>query len=255
MKFLRPLNDQRKPYDSYCDLFRLAELSGFEIVEQDQFELGSDETYIVAPLNGNVRAWATDGRRKCRLIGWQLERPDGKIQVGTQHDFLGDGFDEIWISDWWLANQQTDERVRYVAMGGHPGLGVTPQAEKEWDFAVMSYVYGRREQVINDLKAQGYTIAPNGWGEERNKILARCRMGLCVHQDEIPVLEPLRATLFSMCRLPLVYERCNDFYPYRVWSLDNIEEAKRDECGKAAANYELLTGELGFRRCIEEAMA
>jgi hypothetical protein len=250
MKFVRLLNDEGRIYDSYDILIKLVELSGFETIEQNEFSLDADEDFACYILNGNVREWASRKNRKCRLIGIQLERPGAEYA-----DFIPDGLDEVWLCDRWLANEYRGPKVKYVPIGGHPLLGAIPHPEKEWDFAVMSYLHGKREQIVNDLKDKGYTMAPNAWSPEREEIMSRCRMGLCLHQDSAPVIEPLRFTMMACSRLPLVCEFSHDYFPYKTYGLDEIERAKTDADNKSRDNFELLTGWRSFRRGIEEAIA
>jgi hypothetical protein len=145
--------------------------------------------------------------------------------------------------------------VKYVPMGGHPELGGAP-GEKVYDFVHMSYLHGPREHAVNQLKLRGYTMAPNGWGKERDESLSRSRMGLCLHQwQNDPALEPLRATLFAAWRLPLVYDQCNDYHPYRVFSLNQITDAAGEQGREMAEeNWWRMNRVLTFRSCVLDAM-
>src|SRR4051794_5288722 len=95
MKFVRLLNDQGKTYDSYADFVRLVDLSGFEWVDQNAIDLQADEDYCCYILNGNVREWAGRTDRRCRFIGWQLER----VGAHGYDDFAPATFDRVWVSD------------------------------------------------------------------------------------------------------------------------------------------------------------
>ena len=250
MKFIELLNDQGVTYGSYRDFWRLVELSGFETVHQDSVWRDNDDVYCVPMNNGNAAAWAKS-HRKCKLILWQFERWNG-----SPEDYAPAYYDEVWITDRWQAGELKRiglKNIKYVPVGSHPGLGGEP-AEKKYDLAPMCYAHGRREYEIRVL-AQKYRMAPTCWPPERDKVLAATRAGLCLHQwDNDPAVEPLRAALFAAWKLPMVYAPCRDFFPYEVYSLNEIPAALVDERGTAKQNYDLLTGAMSFRNNIEAAL-
>jgi hypothetical protein len=254
VKFVRLLNDKGVTYDSYVDLFTLIGLSGFETIEQHEMNGDTTGTVIFPMSSGNAIAMASQKPRAFRSVCWQLER------IGQNPaDLTPQCFDEVWFSDRWMADtcRQNHPCVKYVPMGSHPEFGRRSIEDKRFDFAVMSYLHGPREHKINQLKDAGYTMAPNAWGAERDSLLASCRMGLCLHQwQNDPALEPLRATLFAAWHLPLVYEHCNDHYPYRVFGLDQIADAA-GEVGREVAeeNWQILNAAMPFRKCVEGALA
>lgn len=251
MKFVEVLNDQGKRYDSYEDYWRLIELSGFEIVKQNAIDFGSKETLIVSPANGNVAEWVKQPRN-CKMICWLLERPTGGLNT-----FLPAGFDEIWLSDRWLADQfKSDPRVKFVPVGGHPQLCPRDRLENEkWDFAHFAYTYGRRQRIVNEITAphatmnKPLTIAPNAWGVEKRRILSQCRAGLCTHQDDLPIIEPLRYTLFACAKLPIFAEYSNDPFPYSVLKISDIQDVwAYDHFGHE--NYETVAHLKPFPFCV-----
>jgi hypothetical protein len=104
-----------------------------------------------------------------------------------------------------------------------------------------------------------YKIGPNGWGKERDEILAATKAGLCLHQHpkdskDPACIEPLRAVLFACWKLPLIFEYCHDPYPYQTYSLAEVEKAIVDERNTVEENYRVMTQELTFRHCIESAI-
>jgi hypothetical protein len=244
MKFVRLLNDKGTTYDSYVDYFSLIRLSGFETIEQNEVNGDIDDCLIFPMNNGAAQAMASAKPRKYKAILWQLERPAGPFS-----ELVPSLWDEVWVSDRWLASQlkPLHPNVKFVPIGGHAGLGGEPAAVKLYDLAPMAYLWGKREAKVNQLRGS-YRIAPNGWGKERDEILAATRMGLCLHQDRLNILEPLRATLFACWKLPLVYDTCVDYFPYRVYGLDEIDKARDWE-----TNYRMLTETMTFRKCVEEA--
>ena len=243
MKFVRLLNDQGRAYDSYCDYLRLVELSGFAMCGQDEIDRESDDTYVFYIHNGNA-AEIIKPPHRCRYILHQLERP-----LSGFTGYAPAGYNAVWVSDRWVADQlRGDGRVRFVPVGGHKQLGGEPRGIK-WDITHQSYVYGRRSRIIHDLTIAGYKIGHACWGAERDEQLASSRIGLCTHQDSLPVVEPLRMTLFSCWRLPLVAEPSKCAWPYRTYGMDEINDAHDGE-----TNYRLLTEDLTFRKCVERAL-
>jgi len=68
----------RHVYDSYQDLFRLVELSGFPIIYADEFDYSEYGVFITAPWNGDWEQHLANHihkERKSHLILWNLERP------------------------------------------------------------------------------------------------------------------------------------------------------------------------------------
>lgn len=246
MKFVRLLNDKGTTYDSYDVFWDLVRLSGFETIEQSEVNDDIDDVLIFPMNSGNAQAMA-NRPRKFKAILYQLERPAGAFS-----DLVPLFWDRVFIADKWMAMQcqPLHPRVQFVPIGGHRDLGVEPSADKQYDFAVFSYLWGKREHRIRQLQSQGYTMAPNGWGAERAALMSRCRMGLCLHQDNLCVTEPLRMTLFSCSKLPLVCDPSADSTPYRTYSLLEIDNARDWE-----TNYRAMTEEFQFRRVIEEACA
>lgn len=253
VKFVRLLSDNGTTYDSYTDFWTLVRLSGFDTIEQNEVNGETAGTIIFPMSSGNSVAMASQKPRAFRSVCWQLERIGPNLA-----DLTPQCFDEVWFSDRWMTEicRPNHPCVKFVPMGGHPELGGGAADVKCHDFAVMSYIHGPREHKINQLKNAGYTMAPNGWGDERAATLAACRMGLCLHQwQNDPALEPLRATLFSAWRLPLVYEHCNDYYPYRVFSLDKIAEAASEQGREAAEeNWWRMNRVLTFQSCVLDAI-
>jgi len=251
--FVRLHNDEAKIYDSYTDFWTLVDLSGFASVAQNEIDLNSDNDYVLYINNGNAKEIAMQPRR-CRLILWQLERPS----EGFDDRFLPQCYDESWVSDRQLYRTCADrlrgaKPIKYLPVGGHERLGGEPVMPKRYDAISISYNdpnNGRRSAIIAELKKRyGITLAPNGWGPERDRRLASSRVGLCLHQDNLRIIEPLRFTLFSCWKLPLVAEHSLDVFPYHTHSLEEIRSASN-----WLDNYTTMTRTLTFRHCVESAM-
>lgn len=216
-------------YDSYGDLFRLAELAGFPIQSVSDLDVSKPGVYVTAPMNGDWRAHIdaqADRVRNAHLILWQLERPSGSAgSVGKygesnrklMYGLRDDGSpaparyaDEVWVSDRQLARETT---LRYVPLGSHPGFGEQGDEKgKRWQFTHQSYEIPRR-QTIHSAFAPSM-IGPNAWGDKRDEVLRRSKFGLAMHQDTYPFLEPLRMAVFAAYGLPTLVETVMDAYPY-----------------------------------------
>ena len=202
-------------YDSYIDFFKLAELSGFEIIALSDVDVSEDCVYIVSPHNGEWNPHISNQNNKPRLahlILWCLERPNSKGTVGqyaiANRDLMYQRMvDEIWVSDRQLAKETS---LRYVELGSHLGLG-EPSDEKHYDFCHMSYINPRRETVLKWFDKK--QIGPNCWPPERHEILQQSKFAFNIHQDDWPFQEPLRFALFAAYGLPIISETIADSWP------------------------------------------
>jgi len=229
--FVKVRNDEGNLYDSYDDYWKLVNLSKFESCELDEVNPNSENIYVFSPDNGNVKE-CCKREHKAKYILWQMERGiEGAIK---------DYFDEIWVSDRYFHSLINHPKCKYVILGGHLSLGGRPKEPKKWDYVHLSYLLGRRKEKIDNLIKEGYTIAPNGWGEVKEKSLAYSKMGICFHQDEMPIIEPLRYVLFACWKLPMLAEFSQDFFPYAPLN--------------AQENYKLMTEKYTFRKCVEGAV-
>lgn len=197
--FARP----RHVYDSYTDLYRLIELSGYPLIHFDEIDPQSDNLYVMTLVNGeNMHGWE---RPRASIVLWDLEwRLDGNYPQIP-------GVKRTWASDRWYAGQIGAE---YVPLGSHVGLAHDyPHVDgKEYDLALMMYLGPyRRNNLVNQLQANGLRIAPNGWGQERHDILCQSRAMLHIHQhDDIRTIAPLRWALAAAYGLPMFSESVRD---------------------------------------------
>ena len=227
----------RHLYDSYGDFWTLVVLSGFQIVFVDQVDLKSNNVYITSMVNDEWRAMveAQPGRRDAHTILWNLERPLGWAK--TLHDYnvrtwmmIGERwFDEVWVSDRRLAEES---ETRFVVLGSHPNLG-TPGSidEKRYDIVHMSYLTNRRQSIYKHFVPE--QIAPNCWGEERDRALRASRFALNVHQDAHPFQEPLRFALFAAYGIPILTEEIFDAFPWGTETM--VFDKYPNLCGHMAA--------------------
>ena len=190
---------------SYTDYYRLVELAEFSICYVDEIDWQSENTYInIYFCFPNQEKFPKD--RKCKMIYWFLERD---IEVKRDKRF-----DEVWISDRWAAKQTG---YKYVILGTDIRLRMGEiELPKKFDFIHLSYETDRRARVYNFLRQTNQTIAPNAWGQERDGLLRQSKAMLAVHQDETPMIEPLRYALASVYHLPILAEYSHDFYPFKI---------------------------------------
>ena len=213
----------RYRYASYDDFFKLVELSGFKTCFVDEIDLAADEIYVSAPVNGEHRPHFShrrsilSGLQKSRTIIWMLEKaydPDSPGSVESKVRALADDClkfaEAIWISDRWIAS--LDLRYVYAELGSHPGLASGPREPIQYDLAHMSCVTPRREDIYRHLASQ-FRMAPNAWGDERDRILRSTRAMLNVHQDGTVVVEPLRIAIAAAYRCAYLTEVSPDPYP------------------------------------------
>jgi hypothetical protein len=194
-------------------------------------------------MNGDYREHL-DGQkgrvRNAHVILWQLERPSSEGAVGkygeANRKLMYDRYvDEIWVSDRQLA---LDTALRYVPLGSHEGFGA-PSDVKQWDVVHMSYNNPRRQTVFKQFEPR--RVGPNCWPPDRDEVMARSRLGIAVHQDNFPYMEPLRFSLFAAYGLPILTETLVDAWPYGD---DVLEFAPYDHL---YAKAEMLLREDGHR--------
>lgn len=245
--FVKVRNDHGELYSSYEVYWKLINLAGFPTCELSEVDPNSDNTYIFAPDNGNV-AEKCSGPHKAKYILWYLERVFGDETILGRPDLLiKDYFDEVWCSDrhmYETIKKDWDQRdktpsLKYVIVGGHKELGGEPKEPKKWDFVTIAYLYGRRFDIVERMKAEGKTFAPSLWGDETAETLAHSRMGFCYHQDDLPIIEPLRYVYFACWKLPMLWEYSVDVFPYT---------------GDVEQDYKLMTETYTFDRCVKEAL-
>lgn len=201
-------------YEVYTEYHEMIRLSGYKTCAVDEIDFSQDAIYIFSPINGEFRPTIDRERhkeKKCKIIHWCLERPQmamTKFKDSTADFERAYLIDETWYSDRSLANGADG---RFVPIGGHPGYGL-PTEKKVYDLIHLSYCWGRRDTVWNQLK--GFKVAPNGWGMKRHNRLRHTKFLVNVHQDGDKFLEPLRFILAALYGVPIISEECDDPFPY-----------------------------------------
>ena len=214
----------RYQYDSYTDFWKLVELSGYPIVYVDEIEINNPNvTYIACPFNGEFFPLGDSlGDRKSEVLLWNLERPAGSggIEQYKEHlqDHINKGYiDGVIVSDMALAKETG---FKYVPLGSHRDLG-EPGTTKTYAFVHLMCYSNRRGVLFNTPDSPkstyaGLPIAPNGWGDMRHKSLQNSWSMLNVHQDDDPLLEPLRFALATAYGLPILSENfAAEPFPYK----------------------------------------
>ena len=270
----------RYDYQTYTDYWRLVELAGFETIWLDELEPGRDALYIVSPKNGEwgagndrdflVIPLRLQGHHQCKVIWWCLERPDntGTITHGAP---LCEGFDQLWLSDRWLAQLEGWPRypkAQFVPMGSDERLAnpICMDSVHRYLWTHMSYANPRRLGIYDRLPGP---VAPNAWGYERDAILGSTRFMVNVHQDDHLVCEPLRFALASAWAMPVLSEKCQDASPYEPTQFEYsrmVAEAKRPLLSNSNTeraiwrqigerNWDIGCVHFPFRRCVETAVS
>lgn len=251
----------RYHYQSYTDYFRLVELAGYPIIFVDELDPQSDHTYIISPMNGEWKAgWPG---ATARIIWWQLEWEG-------EPDPLPPGVSEKWTSDRWHAQHIG---AKYVPFGSDERLADTPiQRNGQLAYDVAWFAYAdppRRAWFLDRIVERGLTVAPNGWGEDRHRLLQHSKAMVYVHQQEgFKVVAPQRFALAAAYRLPLITETLYDWgifrhghllqsqYDYlpefvQMWTHRNEARILEDYGWNL---HHLLCCEYPFRKCVEAAL-
>lgn len=271
----------RYSYDSYTDFRKLVDLSGFAQCFVDEIDIHSDNIYIVSPINGEMHEFTANvckggnmtDNATAKVLMWNLERPgDGTVEsfAADNHNMLGKYFHNILVSDKILAEKCG---LNYITMGGHEGLGQPGLFEhKKYDLIHLSCYSNHRGPLFHAPDKPrnvflGYSVAGNCWGQQRHEKLQATKFMLNIHQDNHPFLEPLRFTLAVMYGLPIITEKCDNYYPYHlnfdvmtnIFPLDKITGAmlaySRDMYSFQLGFRDMFLKTYPFRLCVEKAVA
>jgi len=266
----------RHDYSPYADFFRLAALSGFDVIYVDQMDIhDASKVYVVTPLNGEwMHGWKDP---KATIIHWDLEwRLNGTYPVTP-------GVAEVWASDAWYAAKVG---ARHVPLGSHVGLaghetrinGAAPiwvqqavtHSNLQYDVCVMMYrgPY-RRAKLLHELELQGLRIAPDAWGYDRDQILRTSKAMVHIHQhDNVNTLAPLRFAIAAAYKLPMITETIWNMAPmsyanllvcdYKNLPRFTAEWVLRNETFILRRYgddlHRLLCVDMPFRKCVEGAL-
>ena len=247
----------RHVYESYADLWRVVELSGFSTCYVDELDPASDNTYIIPVINGEIGSGWRGAR--ARIVHWNMEWSKYPHHAGVN---------ETWCIDQWYAEAIG---AKYVPVGGHPGLIDGERVNGvHYDAAYMAYMIPRRQQIHYDLEQVGVRLSPTGaWGELRHSVLCNSRIYVHVHQlKEVPAVPALRMIVAAAYKLPVIMENVVDRGIFgqsgfmtceyhrlarfvRRW-LDDPNGQKLDDFGYAL--YSQLCEQWTFRRTVENAL-
>lgn len=202
----------QKRTPAYEDIRCLIELSNFTFCPLNSVNLSRRSIYIFWQLNELVQSFLSrvpKTHRRATTIWWNLERAFRPMNANSEvvpayETHLIDLVDQIWLSDPYYVASFANSHARFVLLASDERLGTHPEMKKIWDFAHISYPTERRKAVLNEL--QNLRIAPNAWGETRHQILKKSQMMLNVHQDEFPVMPPLRIAIAAAYQLPVISE-------------------------------------------------
>jgi hypothetical protein len=264
-------------YDSYSDFWTLVQLAGYSTCFVDEIDLTSDETYIMAPMNGEWRPIVENHLRdhdnvNARVLLWNLERP-GDTSWQEYRDGNQRLIDQGYISGVIVSDRKLAEQTgfTYIPIGIHPDFGYPGGLlGKEYDVIHLMCPNYRRGKWFDSNyncmpEVYGLSVAANGWGEERHRRMKMSRFMVNIHQDEHPYIEPLRFTLAAAYGIRIVSEASDDFYPYDVCGgiiVSSMQEAWKTI--KAYNELEYVRGlqfrdamleNFGFRHCVERGLS
>ena len=276
--------DPRHYYNSYKELSRLIHLSGFKRCYTDEVNISSDCVYVFYLVNGELWHNGPTGplsqigtqRKRAKLVLWRLENGSSR---STYPEDIDSYFDEFWYPDRaCVKHVGCREKVRFVPIGGHTGMGFVSPTEMQYDLIHLSYVTHRRSMVYSALeKSHGASIAPNDPGDfvvsneqawsNRAALLNRVKFMLDIRQeDHAPYIAPLRYNIAAACGLPVITERPEDPFPFELGKhiipveysrivSQVLEMLPQHEHYRHVGHelHRLLCVDMTFRRCIEEA--
>lgn len=253
--FARP----RTWYDSYTDMYKLIELSGYPLIYFDEIDPASDNKYILTLVNGeNQHGWQSP---RAEIVLWDIEwRLDGEYPRIP-------GVNQVWVADQWYAEQLAAREVnaQFVPVSSHRDLNPEPDArrEKRYDYAMLMYFTYRRQCIRDRALEGGIAISPNAWRNERHDILLSSRAMLNVHQhDDVRTVAPTRWALVAAYRLPMISETIDRVLWHGLYyDYDDLVEAAhvwrgRESELQAAGDclYQQMCVDKTFGRIIEEAV-
>jgi len=175
-------------YESYSDLWRIVELSGYPIITIGDIDPASDNCYLFSTPDTH---WHDGTERR----GW----PDARARIiyfniewYMDVDYSAIPGVEVWSADQWHAEKTN---TRYIPLGSHPGLKSYPESPngKVYDVVTLWASSFNRYRGLGQLREHNVALAPNGWGDERHDSLMRSRVMCHVHQwPDKPTCAPQR---------------------------------------------------------------
>lgn len=247
-----------KDYDSYTDVRRLVELSGFKTLSIGDGKAVDEYTPLIylSPEQPYGFRWYPK-----RSIWWSLE------YGGEYEPDLTNWEGEVWASDpaWAAAHN-----AKMVVMGSHPGLSGGDVKRIVYDdgfrnVTMLCYMTARRQALKDELSDLNWPQMPYpGYGKERFEQLSMARLMLHAHQrEDTPAIAPQRFALCAAYHLPLIHEAVSDegayagaarFEPYDALASATREELNDPSNERGEALYNWLCEELTFRKSVEAAL-
>jgi hypothetical protein len=261
--FCRP----RHEYQSYSDLYRLIQMSGYPLIYIDEINPFSDDVYIITILNGEWQDGWPGATAQIILYDLEWHLPTGDLQQWNE-EIRRPGVARVWAADKWYAEKIGAE---YVPLGSHPGLGNGADVSgKMYDVALMAYLGPhRRAHVVHQLQDYRLTLAPNAWGAERDEILIQSRAMVHIHQHGgVQTVAPQRWALAAAYKLPLISETVESWGVFDHTHMIVSDYGNLAECAQTWVRrnppevlqsygeklYQLLCVEHTFRKCVEAAL-
>jgi hypothetical protein len=209
----------QRVYQSYACFWKLVRLSGFQAIPTTEVDLKKDALYIVTPFTEeHALAFGPRSSGRRAVVAWlNLERPDSGrwppvgANASNDEEACLRFADIMWTYDLSLLASRPGSVL--MPFGSHPDLAERAPAQKRWDFAHLSYVVPRREEVYAELRRRGLSEAPNEPGPDRPQVLSATRVILQVHQTPALVGSPQRAAVAAAYGLPLVSETLSQPWP------------------------------------------
>jgi hypothetical protein len=139
------------------------------------------------------------------VVWWNLERPTQDPTTSASIDKLRGLVHAIWVSDELAAKR--DARFTYRFMASHEAIA-TRSRERLYAVCHLSYLWGRRETCVNELKRRKIPIAPQAYGRvDQDRVVAKSRIMLNLHQyADAPLAAPLRFAVAAAYAIPIVSE-------------------------------------------------
>lgn len=224
--FVKTLGNGGVIRPSYTDYWTMIEMWEYETCILGEIDFESDNIYIIAPDSMDVYTFLNQDfvmERKCKLVLFHIEWPEWLPNGELHGAHINRYYDEVWVCDMYyyklLSAKHGTDKVKYMFLGGHPDFGNPNYKSRsiEYDFVHLMYVHGPRAQKMKILTQNGLTMAPNGWGAQREQVLCSSRWGLHLQQLPFPVIAPQRFMLFASYGLPIVSDYCANPYPYKIF--------------------------------------
>lgn len=250
----------RHIYESYSDLWKLVDLSGFSTCFIDEIPGAGvkDNVYIIVVQNGE---WDKGIQTDARVIFWCLE---------WIHYPPVPGVSEVWHMDAAFARRYG---LKYVPVGGHAGLMDGERVDgAHYDVAFLAYMIPRRQRIHYELQQLGVALSPtSAWKELRHSILCNSTAYLHIHQlDHVAGMPALRLVVAAAYKLPFIMEDATDYgifdkciyaLPYhslaacvKDWTTSDLPQLASALQAMGERLYQKLCVEYTFRRVIEDAL-